>query len=41
MSETYDYATSGIHYEDGKQQHVHGTHYVLATGEEFSKWTNK
>lgn len=39
ISESYDYATSGIHYEDGKQQHVDGTHYVLATDEEFHKWT--
>lgn len=39
ISESYDYATSGIHYEDGKEQHVDGTHYVLATDEEFGKWT--
>lgn len=39
ISESYDYATSGIHYEDGKEQLVSGTHYVLATDEEFNKWT--
>ena len=39
ISESYDYATSGINYQDGKEQHVDGTHYVLATDEEFIKWT--
>ena len=38
ISESYDYATSGINYQDGKEQHVDGTHYVLATDEEFIKW---
>ncbi|CAI3624456.1 ABC transporter ATP-binding protein [Clostridium neonatale] len=37
-SETYDYFTSGIKYEDGIRQHVDGTHYVLATDEELKKW---
>lgn len=37
-SETYDYFTSGIKYEDGIKQHVDGTHYVLATDEELKKW---
>ena len=37
-SETYDYFTSGIKYEDGIKQHVDGTHYVLATYEELKKW---
>ncbi len=41
LSETYDYATSGIRYEEGKEQHVEGTHYVLATDEDFKKWTQK
>ncbi len=38
ISESYDYATSGINYQDGKEQHIDGTHYVLATDEEFIKW---
>lgn len=38
QSETYDYFTSGIKYEDGVRQHVDGTHYVLATDEELKKW---
>ena len=38
QSETYDYFTSGIKYEDGIRQHVDGTHYVLATDEELKKW---
>ena len=37
-SETYDYFTSGIKYEDGIRQHVDGTHYVLAADEELKKW---
>ncbi len=35
----YDYAKSGIHYENGTQRLVGGTHYVLATEEEFAAWT--
>ncbi len=35
---TYDYATSGIDYNVGVQQHVEGTHYVLGTDEELKKW---
>lgn len=38
ISESYDYETSGIKYELGENQHVEGTHYVLATNEEFQKW---
>lgn len=37
-SESYDYFTSGIKYEEGIRQHVDGTHYVLATDEELKKW---
>ncbi len=36
---TYNYATSGIDYNLGSEQHVTGTHTVLATDEEFAKWT--
>lgn len=39
VSETYDYGSSGINYATGVKQHVSGTHYVLATDEEFKKWT--
>lgn len=35
----YDYAKSGIHYENGTRRLVGGTHYVLATEEEFAEWT--
>lgn len=35
---SYDYATSGIDYNKGKQQHVDGDHYVLATDEELKEW---
>lgn len=38
ISESYDYETSGIRYELGENQHVEGTHYVLATNEELQKW---
>ena len=37
----YDYATSGIDYTKGKEQHVDGTHYVLATDEELAEWCGK
>jgi oligopeptide transport system ATP-binding protein len=39
ISESYDYGTSGIDYTAGIQQNAGGTHYVLATDEEFNKWT--
>ena len=39
ISLTYDYATSGIDYTKGKEQHIEGSHYVLATDEELKKWT--
>ncbi len=35
----YDYAKSGIRYENGTRHLVGGTHYVLATDEEFAAWT--
>ncbi|MDP4087841.1 MAG: ATP-binding cassette domain-containing protein [Bacillota bacterium] len=41
ISESYDYGTSGIDYAKGVNQNAGGTHYVLATDEEFKKWTNK
>lgn len=41
ISESYDYGTSGIDYAKGTNQHVEGTHYVLATDTEFKKWSHK
>lgn len=41
ISESYDYSTSGIDYSKGINQNVGGTHFVLATDEEFKKWTNQ
>lgn len=35
---SYDYETSGIHYEKGAMHLVEGQHYVLGTDEEFSQW---
>ena len=35
----YDYAKNGIRYENGTRRLVGGTHYVLATDEEFAAWT--
>lgn len=40
-SMTYDYATSGIDYNQGTLRQVGGTHQVLATEEEFALWTEK
>lgn len=37
----YDYAKSGIRYENGTRHLVDGTHYVLATDEEFAAWTTQ
>lgn len=36
---SYDYATSGIDYNQGEEHFVGGTHYVLATDQEFETWT--
>ena len=37
---TYDYATSGIRYDQGQERSVGGTHTVLATEAELEKWTH-
>ncbi|MDO5136056.1 MAG: ATP-binding cassette domain-containing protein [Eubacteriales bacterium] len=37
VAESYDYKTSGIHYEEGTYHHVEGTHYVKCTDEEFRR----
>ncbi len=36
---TYDYGTSGIDYNKGINQHMGGSHYVLATDEELERFT--
>lgn len=38
ISFSYDYASAGIDYSLGKQQHIGGEHYVLATDEDFKDW---
>ena len=38
---TYDYKSSGIDYTKGKQNHIDGQHYVLATAEELNQRTKK
>lgn len=40
VSFTYDYKEAGVDYHAGSEHLVDGTHYVLATDEEFDKWTN-
>lgn len=40
-SYTYQYENSGIDYTKGKQQHIEGSHYVLATDEEYKQWCSK
>lgn len=41
IATTYDYKSSGIDYTKGKQNHIDGQHYVLATDEELNQWTKK
>ena len=41
ISLTYDYNENNVDYLKGKEQLVSGTHYVLATDEEFKEWTKK
>lgn len=40
VSLSYDYSTSGIDYSKGTNQNAGGTHFVLATDNEFKKWSN-
>lgn len=37
----YDYKTSGIDYNKGERRLVNGTHYVLATEDEYEKWIHE
>ena len=39
QSIVYDYKTSGIDYAKGTEHRVSGSHTVLATDEEFARWT--
>ena len=41
VAQTYDYASSGICYDDGTEHVVGGSHTVLCTDEEFEQWTKK
>lgn len=41
VSLAYDYFSSGINYLEGELRIVDGTHSVLATEEEFQKWTSE
>ena len=38
---SYNYATSGIKYEEGELRTVSGTHKVLSTPAEFERWMNE
>lgn len=40
VSFTYDYKEAGVDYHAGSEHFVDGTHYVLATDQEFDEWTN-
>jgi len=39
LTQSYDCRKAGIDYNAGTQHHLGGTHYVLCTDEELSKWT--
>lgn len=39
VAQTYDYKAEGVDYHLGTQHLVEGSHYVLATDAEFTKWT--
>lgn len=39
VAQSYDYRVQGVDYHKGKQHHLGGQHYVLATPEELDKWT--
>lgn len=40
VSFSYDYKEAGVDYHAGSEHFVDGTHYVLATDQEFDEWTN-
>lgn len=39
IAQVYDYATSGIDYSKGVQNHIEGNHFVLATDDEMKSWS--
>jgi len=39
VSQSYDYKAMGVDYTKGTLHHAGGQHYVLATEEEFRRWT--
>lgn len=39
VAKSYDYKAQGVDYHKGTRHHLGGQHYVLATDEEFRKWT--
>ena len=41
IAQSYDYKEAGVDYNIGTSHLVEGTHYVLATDEEFARWTSK
>lgn len=41
VAQSYDYKAQGVDYRKGKQHHLSGEHYVLATPEELDRWTRE
>ena len=41
IAQSYDYKEAGVDYNIGTSHLVEGTNYVLATDEEFTRWTSK
>lgn len=41
VAQSYDYKAQGVDYRKGKQHHLGGEHYVLATPEELDRWTRE
>jgi oligopeptide transport system ATP-binding protein len=41
VAQGYDYRAQGVDYRKGVRHHLGGEHYVLATEEEFLRWTGK
>ena len=39
IAQSYDYREAGVDYNAGTRRLVEGTHYVLATDDEFARWT--
>jgi oligopeptide transport system ATP-binding protein len=41
VAQGYDYRQQGVDYRKGARHHLGGEHYVLATPEEFARWTGR